>query len=47
MNTKKFIGSISAKPPRDFTRPLRKHKGLKGLLHVLSTIVFPTKEEVE
>jgi hypothetical protein len=41
-----FVGIISRKPSRDFTRPLGSSKGLKGLLHTLNTIVFPTKEEV-
>jgi hypothetical protein len=40
-----FVGSVSAKPLRDFNRPLRMPRGLKGLLHVLNAIAFLTKEE--
>jgi hypothetical protein len=51
MNKKKkknetFVGSIYAKPSRDFTCPLGKSRGLKCLLHVLNAIAFPTKEEL-
>jgi hypothetical protein len=41
-----FVGIISAKPSRDFTRPLGKSRGLKGLLYMLNAIAFPTKEEI-
>jgi hypothetical protein len=41
-----FVGVISVKPLRDFTRLLEMHRGLKGLLHILNAIVFPMKEEV-
>jgi hypothetical protein len=41
-----FVGSISEKPSQDFTLPLRRPRGLKGLLHMLNAIVFPAKEEV-
>jgi hypothetical protein len=40
-----FVGIISVKPSRDFTRPLGSPRGLKGLLHSLNAIVHPTKEE--
>jgi hypothetical protein len=39
-----FVGIISGKPSRDFTRPLGSPRGLKGLLHTLNAIVHPTKE---
>jgi hypothetical protein len=39
-----FVGIISGKPSRDFTRPLGRPRGLKGLLHTLNAIVHPTKE---
>jgi hypothetical protein len=42
-----FVGNISVKPSRDFTRPLGMPRGLKGLLHVLNATVFPTTKEVE
>jgi hypothetical protein len=42
-----FVGIIHGKPSRDFTRPLRSPRGLKGLLHTLNAIVFPVTEEVE
>jgi hypothetical protein len=41
-----FVGIISDKPSRDFTRPLGSPRGLKGLLYTLNAIVHPTKEEV-
>jgi hypothetical protein len=41
-----FVGSLSAKLSRDFSHPLGKPRGLKGLLHVLIEIVFPTKEDL-
>jgi hypothetical protein len=43
---KMFVGITSIKPLRDFTRPLGMPRGLKGLLHTLNAIVFPTREEV-
>jgi hypothetical protein len=39
-----FVGIIPDKPSRDFTRPLGSPRGLKGLLHTLNAIVYPTKE---
>jgi hypothetical protein len=42
-----FVGIISGKPSRDFTRSLGSPKGLKGLLHTLNTVMFPVTEEVE
>jgi hypothetical protein len=42
-----FVGIIHGKPSRDFTRPLGSPRDLKGLLHTLNAIVFPTTEEVE
>jgi hypothetical protein len=39
-----FVGIISGKLSRDFTRPLGSPRGLKSLLHTLYTIVNPTKE---
>jgi hypothetical protein len=42
-----FVGIISGKPSRDFTRSLRSPRGLKGLSHTLNAIVFPTADEVE
>jgi hypothetical protein len=39
-----FVGIISGKPSRDFTRPLGSPRGLKGLLHTQNAIVHPTKE---
>jgi hypothetical protein len=42
-----FVGIISGKPPRDFTRPLGSPRSLKGLLHTLNAIMFPTIDEVE
>jgi hypothetical protein len=41
-----FMGIISGKPSRDFKRPLGSPSGLKGLLHMLNTIVSPTKEDL-
>jgi hypothetical protein len=43
---KVFVGITSVKPSWDFTCPLGMPKGLKGLLHMLNAIAFPTKEEV-
>jgi hypothetical protein len=40
--SKMFVGIISVKLSRDFTRPLGSPKGLKGLLHMLNAIVSPT-----
>jgi hypothetical protein len=37
-------GCHSCKLSQDFTRPLRMSIGLKGLLHILNTIVSPTIE---
>jgi hypothetical protein len=45
-NTSMFVGIISGKPSRDFTRPLGSPRGLKGLLHMLNAIVSPTKEDL-
>jgi len=42
-----FVGSISGKPSRDFTRPLGSPRGLKSLLHMLNAIVFSMKKAVE
>jgi hypothetical protein len=42
-----FVGNISVKPSRDFTRPLGMPRGLKGLLHMPNATVFPTTKEVE
>jgi hypothetical protein len=42
-----FVGIISGKPSRDFTRPLGTPRGLKGMLHTLNAIVFLMTEEVE
>jgi hypothetical protein len=39
-----FVGIISGKPSRDFTRPLESRRGLKGLLHTLNAIEHPIKE---
>jgi len=41
-----FVGIISGKPSRDFTRPLGSPRGLKGLLHTLNAIVSPTKADL-
>jgi hypothetical protein len=41
-----FVGIISGKPLRDFTRPLGSRRDLKGLLHTLNAIVSPTKEDL-
>jgi hypothetical protein len=41
----KHVGSMYGKLSRDFTRTLGRPRGLKGLLHMLNAIVFPTKEE--
>jgi hypothetical protein len=41
-----FVGIISGKPSRDFTRLLGSPRGLKGLLLVLNAIVSPTKEDL-
>jgi len=43
---KVFVGITSTKPSRDFTRPLRMPSRLKGLLHTLNAIIFPTKDEL-
>jgi hypothetical protein len=37
-----FVGVIVGKPSRNFTRPLGMPRGLKGLLHTLNAIVYPT-----
>jgi hypothetical protein len=39
-----FMGIIHGKPSRDFTSPLGSPRGLKGLLHTLNAIVYPTRE---
>jgi hypothetical protein len=41
-----FVGIISDKPSRDFTRPLGSPKGLKGLWHMLNAIISSTKEDL-
>jgi hypothetical protein len=41
-----FVGIISGKPSRDFTRPLGSPRSLKDLLHMLNAIVSPTKEDL-
>jgi hypothetical protein len=41
-----FVGIISVKPSRDFTRPLRMHRGLKSMLHMLNAIVSPMKHDL-
>jgi hypothetical protein len=41
-----FVGIISGKPSRDFTRPLGSPRDLKGLLHMLNAIISPTKEDL-
>nr|GEX09350.1 hypothetical protein [Tanacetum cinerariifolium] len=40
--TNVFAGVYEQKPSRDFTRPLGKPSGLKGLLHTLNAAVIPT-----
>jgi hypothetical protein len=42
-----FVGNISVKSSRDFIRPLGMPRGLKGLLHMLNAIMFPTTRKVE
>jgi hypothetical protein len=42
-----FAGIIPGIPSRGFTCPLESPRSLKGLLHMLNAIVFPTTEEVE
>ena len=40
-----FVSTILGKPSQDFTRPLGNiPRGLKGLLHMLNSIVRPTKD---
>jgi len=41
-----FVGIISGKPSRDFTRLLGSHRSLKGLLHMLNAIVSPTTADL-
>jgi hypothetical protein len=41
-----FVGIISGKPSRDFTRPLGSPRGLKRLLLTLNATVFPMKEDL-
>jgi hypothetical protein len=41
-NASMFVGIISGKLSRDFTRPLGSPRGLKGLLHMLNAIVSST-----
>jgi hypothetical protein len=41
-----FVGIITGKPSRDFTRPLEMLRGLKGLLHMLNAIVSPTTTDL-
>ena len=41
-----FVGIISGKPSRDFTRPLGMPRDLKGLLHMLNAIVSATKADL-
>jgi hypothetical protein len=40
------VGVIPKKPSRDFTRSLGMPRGLKGLLHTLNAIVYPTKVDL-
>jgi hypothetical protein len=39
-------GCHFSKPSRDFTRPLRMPRGLKGLLYMLNATVSPTTEDL-
>jgi hypothetical protein len=41
-----FVSIIAVKPSRDLTRPLGMPSGLKGLLHMLNAIVFPTTTDL-
>jgi hypothetical protein len=41
-----FVGIISGKPSRDFTRPLGSFRGLKDLLYRLNAIVSPTTADL-
>ena len=41
-----FVGVIAGKPSRDFTRPLRMPRVLKGLLHMLNVIVSLTTADL-
>jgi hypothetical protein len=41
-----FVGIIPEKSSRDFTRPLGSPRGLKGLLHTLNAIFYPTKADL-
>jgi hypothetical protein len=43
---KMFVGIIPEKSSRDFTRPLGSPRGLKGLLHTLNAIFYPTKADL-
>ena len=38
-----FMGIVTGKPSRDLTRPPGMPRGLKGLLHMLNTIMIPMK----
>jgi hypothetical protein len=40
------MGVISKKPSRDFTHPLGRPRGLKGLFHMLNAIVSPMKADL-
>jgi hypothetical protein len=39
-------GCHFCKPSRDFTCPLGRPRGLKGLLHTLNAIVYPATEDL-
>ena len=39
---KMLVVIIDGKLLRDFTHPLRMHRGLKGLFHMLNAIISPT-----
>jgi hypothetical protein len=41
-----FVGIIASKPSQDFTRPLGAPRDLKGLLHMLNTIISPTTADL-
>jgi hypothetical protein len=41
-----FVGIISSKSSRDFTRPPGSPRSLKSLLHTLNAIVSPTKVDL-
>jgi hypothetical protein len=41
-----FVGIVLVKPSRDFTCLLGMPRGLKDLLHIINTIVSPTKKDL-